>query len=200
MRNNLIKFKLLIGAVLFSVSVGAQQVYSWVDKNGVRHFSDVPTSQSAEVVEGIESTPTPKANNKNKNQSHGSEEEHEEYTPGAEIAIKGTGTMLSCNNSISYQGNYYQSSPSYTLNNQYTPKRNAMTGLKMHENSKEKLQKENERLQAHLEKQQAHYNKNTSNSIKYAIENTMDQIAENNCEIQVHLRYMELTQEKINSL
>ncbi|NMR23998.1 DUF4124 domain-containing protein [Pseudoalteromonas sp. NEC-BIFX-2020_015] len=200
MRSNLIKFKLLIGAVLFSVSVCAQQVYSWVDKNGVRHFSDVPTSQSAEVVEGIESTPTPKAKNKNENQSHGSEEEHEEYTPGAEVPIKGSGTILSCNKSISYHGNYYQGSSSYTMNKQYTTKKNAMNVLKTHENSKDRLKKENERLNAHLEKQQAHYNKNKSNSIKYAIENTMDQIAENNCEIQVHLRYMELTQEKINSL
>ncbi|WP_165726127.1 DUF4124 domain-containing protein [Pseudoalteromonas sp. SA25] len=199
MPNNQMKQKLLFGLILFSATASSQQVYSWVDKNGVRHFSDVPTDQRAEVVEGIESTPTvQKVVVKTNNRIHGFEDEPEEHIPGSEVIIKGTGARLSCNKLIAYKGNIFQGITRSKFHDSDTPKRKALVGLRMHENTKEKLKKENQRLQTHLEKQQEYYKKNES--IKYAIDNSLDQIAENKCEIQVHLRYMELIQKKINSL
>jgi hypothetical protein len=51
----------LIGAPVLASAADGGQVYTWVDKNGVRHYSDQPVSSQATAVKGLAAHPPPHA-------------------------------------------------------------------------------------------------------------------------------------------
>ena len=55
------KHKLFLTALIFCFGLGPNlvsgEIYQWVDKNGVQHFTDGPPPPGAERVEGLSETP-----------------------------------------------------------------------------------------------------------------------------------------------
>jgi hypothetical protein len=45
---------LVLAGLALSLAAASQEIYRWVDKNGVVHYSDQPGSPNAELIDVIE--------------------------------------------------------------------------------------------------------------------------------------------------
>jgi hypothetical protein len=59
MKLTIIKFLILFGVFLTAKGVAADTIYTWIDKNGVRHMTNIPPVQSSEKLDVIKLEPLP---------------------------------------------------------------------------------------------------------------------------------------------
>jgi hypothetical protein len=106
------KHKLLLAVLIFSFglmpNLVSSEIYQWVDKNGVQHFTDGPPPPGAERVEGLSETPPDEPQSKTgpaKRENTGAVEkgETEEPTEGEEA-----GPVGEDGNNSTYRDDYWR--------------------------------------------------------------------------------------------